>query len=155
MYLFINNLANQKTFIGIKVKDAITWLFSNNPGNRNENILININKILEKNNIKIKSLQGIVVVNGPGSFSGIRVALAIANTLSWTLNIPAIGVSLPPYPHSSHLGAQLPSNEIRQINVDLFEKGIAKFLKTKPLKQVLPFYGKEPNITKPKKIAED
>jgi len=73
------------------------------------------------------------VVNGPGSFSGIRAALSVSNTLAWVLKIPVIGINLTPEAGD---------------NWDLFEKGLKELLKNKKQRLAVPFYGKEPNITR-------
>ena len=46
-----------------------------------------IKEILDKNNIKPKDLNEIEVINGPGSFTGVRIGVTIAKTLAYTLNI--------------------------------------------------------------------
>ena len=46
-----------------------------------------IEEIFKENNLNIKDLEKIIVVNGPGSFTGIRIGLSIAKTLAYALNI--------------------------------------------------------------------
>ncbi|MGD6805055.1 tRNA (adenosine(37)-N6)-threonylcarbamoyltransferase complex dimerization subunit type 1 TsaB [Rossellomorea vietnamensis] len=38
-------------------------------------------------------LDKIVVANGPGSYTGVRIGVTIAKTMAWSLNIPVVGVS--------------------------------------------------------------
>lgn len=52
-----------------------------------------IKEILESNNLTTKDLKQIEVVNGPGSFTGVRLGVTIAKTLSYTLNIPIKTIS--------------------------------------------------------------
>ena len=46
-----------------------------------------IEEIFNENNLNIKDLNKIIVVNGPGSFTGIRIGLSIAKTMAYALNI--------------------------------------------------------------------
>ena len=47
-----------------------------------------IKEIFEENNLNVHNLSQVMVVNGPGSFTGVRIAVTIAKTLAYTLNIP-------------------------------------------------------------------
>lgn len=46
-----------------------------------------IESIFKENNLKVKDLKKIIVVNGPGSFTGIRIGLSIAKTMAYALKI--------------------------------------------------------------------
>lgn len=52
-----------------------------------------IDSMLKNNNMEISDIEKVIVVNGPGSFTGIRIGLAIAKTLAWAKNIPIIEIS--------------------------------------------------------------
>ena len=56
-------------------------------------ILIEIDKILKKYNIKRETIDYIVFNRGPGSFTGTRVASSVIQAIAYTHNIPVIGIS--------------------------------------------------------------
>lgn len=49
--------------------------------------------MFENKNILPSDIKKIIVVNGPGSFTGIRVGITIAKTYAWALKIPIIEIS--------------------------------------------------------------
>lgn len=53
--------------------------------------LLLIDKLLKKNNFAPVDIDEIVVNTGPGSFTGTRVGVAIANALGFGLNAPVNG----------------------------------------------------------------
>ena len=53
-----------------------------------ELIVPTIDEILKENNLTPKDLNEIIVVSGPGSFTGVRLGITVAKTLAYTLNIP-------------------------------------------------------------------
>jgi tRNA threonylcarbamoyladenosine biosynthesis protein TsaB len=62
-----------------------------------------IDDLLEKTSLTPAQLEGVTVAIGPGSFTGIRVGLAVAKGLSQGLGIPLIGV-----PTLAGLASQIP-----------------------------------------------
>lgn len=48
--------------------------------------LLEISKMLEKNNFKPNDIDKIIVVNGPGSFTGVRIGVTIAKIFAWSLS---------------------------------------------------------------------
>ena len=48
---------------------------------------------MNENNVQTKDLNSVLAVNGPGSFTGIRIGLSIAKMFSYCLNIPIKSVS--------------------------------------------------------------
>ena len=47
-----------------------------------------IAELFEKTKLNPKDIDKIIVVNGPGSFTGIRIGLTIAKVYAWTLKLP-------------------------------------------------------------------
>lgn len=70
---------------------AISTFESNH--NLSSLILPTIDKLIRENVLRIDDINKIVVANGPGSFTGIRVGVTIAKTLAWTKQIPIYAVS--------------------------------------------------------------
>ena len=50
-------------------------------------------EMFEKNNLSPKDVDKIIVVNGPGSFTGIRIGITIAKVYAWSLKIPITTIS--------------------------------------------------------------
>lgn len=53
-----------------------------------EEALPEIVSLFTKTNLEAKDIDKIIVVNGPGSFTGIRIGITIAKVYAWSLNIP-------------------------------------------------------------------
>jgi tRNA A37 threonylcarbamoyladenosine modification protein TsaB len=84
----------------------------------------------------LAQLKGIIAVSGPGPFTSLRIAVAVANTLSFVLKIPVVGI----------INDDLIDNEI-------IKRGINNFSKVKQGNYIYPFYNQEPNITISKKYS--
>lgn len=72
--------------------------------------------------------SSIIVVTGPGRFSGIRHGITIANTLAFALHIPLYGIKK----KDGETSQQLIARALRRRASPLF---------------LIPHYGQEPNIT--------
>jgi tRNA threonylcarbamoyladenosine biosynthesis protein TsaB len=76
-----------------------------------------------------KRLTGLVVFSGPGSFTGLRIGITVANTIAYTENIPIVGAG----------------------GDDWLKTGVNNLKTGKNNKIVVPEYGQEAHTTKPKK----
>lgn len=59
-----------------------------------ETLLINIDKFLKQNNVKLADMDFLVNVSGPGSFTGIRIGLSTIKAFAYALNKKVINVSV-------------------------------------------------------------
>lgn len=55
---------------------------------RAESILNLVDRVLKKNNLDVRDIKEIQFKKGPGSYTGLKAGVAVANALSFALNIP-------------------------------------------------------------------
>ena len=67
--------------------------FEECPQQHSQKILPLIDELLNKANCKLKDLDVIGFGQGPGSFTGVRISVAIAQGLAYSTNLPLVGVS--------------------------------------------------------------
>ncbi len=84
---------------------------------------------LKDNGKKWTDVMALGVFEGPGSFTGLRIGIAVMNTIAYAQNIPIVGGR----------GENWQDDIIAKLHTGADEK------------IVLPFYGSEANITIPKK----
>lgn len=95
-----------------------------------ETINSKIKELLDDQNLELTDVQGLVVYKGPGSFTGLRIGLSVANALAYGYDLPIVGV----------YGEE-----------DWIEKGISGLGSGDNDVNVVPEYGAPVNITTPKK----
>jgi len=96
-----------------------------------ELLLPTVDQLLNTNGQELSSLQGIIVVSGPGSFTALRTGVILANTLAYALKLPVIGIR----------------NDSSDNLNKLIAQGLEQLTKAQPGTIVVPEYGQEPNIT--------
>jgi tRNA threonylcarbamoyladenosine biosynthesis protein TsaB len=82
--------ASVALFDGHGVISETTWLAGREHSTR---LLVEVESSLARVGRTQRDLGGLVVAHGPGSFTGVRVALSIAKGIAAGLSIPAWGVS--------------------------------------------------------------
>ena len=60
---------------------------------QSEYMIVELNKLLEKHNIKKEDITDVIVAKGPGSYTGVRIAITIAKTIAVALNADLYAVS--------------------------------------------------------------
>lgn len=88
-----------------------------------------IQEILNKSSISLNDINGIIVFQGLGSFTGLRIGCSVANSLAFSLHIPIVAS------RGNHW----------------LEQGLKRIKAGEDDKIVTPFYGQPVHITKPKK----
>ena len=88
-----------------------------------------IDKILDLSSISHREIEGIVCFKGPGSFTGLRIGLSVANALAYSQNIPIVAKS----------------------GENWLDDGLSNLLAGKNDKITVPEYGALAKTTSPKK----
>ncbi len=94
-----------------------------------ETINIKIEQLLKSQGKRLEDLQAIVCYKGPGSFTGLRIGISVANAMAYGLEIPIVGVA----------------EEDKWL-----QRGIERIISSEDDKIVVPEYGAPAHITKPK-----
>lgn len=106
--------------------DYVTWQAHRELGNT---IHATINTLLKNHSQKLNDIQGIVCYKGPGSFTGLRIGLAVGNALADSLHIPIVSAN----------------------TADWQAAGIGRLLEGQTEQVAVPEYGAEAFVTQPKK----
>lgn len=93
MYKLLIDCASNYLIIALFKNDVLLFsLKKNNDKKHTENALTEIINTLEQNNLSKQDINQLLVVSGPGSFTGIRVALTIAKI--WKIWNPSVQLFL-------------------------------------------------------------
>ncbi|MFA5270150.1 MAG: tRNA (adenosine(37)-N6)-threonylcarbamoyltransferase complex dimerization subunit type 1 TsaB [Patescibacteria group bacterium] len=133
-YVLAIDTTEADTGIGLAGEGKIkidTWVSQRN---QSKELLPRIDRLLRSTKIKPEQLTQVAVNLGPGSFTGLRIGISIANAFGYALKIPVAGKS--------------------QVTGDIKER-VEQLLSLKArsnkFKPALPTYGREPRITQAKK----
>lgn len=90
--LYIDTSSNNKTIIELDI-DGKKEIMEKNLSKASQNLLPLIEEFLSQKQLTLKDMTSIRVNKGPGSFTGLRVGIAVANALGYLLKIPINGSS--------------------------------------------------------------
>ena len=93
IYLFIDTCSSNLIISIIKNMEMIYYFNEKNDTNLSSKVMPIIDGAFKETNLTIKDINKIFIVNGPGSFTGIRVGVTIAKVIGHSLNIPLIKLS--------------------------------------------------------------
>lgn len=91
--LFLDTSSSRVIIAVLKDNDYIFNVNLPNDNNLSNKLMVIIDENFKKYNLKPSDINKIFVVNGPGSFTGIRCGVTVAKTMAYLLNIPITTVS--------------------------------------------------------------
>ncbi|QQE74889.1 tRNA (adenosine(37)-N6)-threonylcarbamoyltransferase complex dimerization subunit type 1 TsaB [Brevibacillus composti] len=72
---------------------VLAEMTTNQQKNHSVRLMDAISLLMDETNTLPEQLTGIGVAKGPGSYTGVRIGVAAAKSMAWSLQIPVIGVS--------------------------------------------------------------
>lgn len=86
--LHIDTSDNKKTSVSLEVNGIQDTLERAIEPRSGQVVLELLDELVQSHGLTTHDIDAIDVVTGPGSFTGLRVGVAIANTLAYTLHLP-------------------------------------------------------------------
>ncbi|WP_213406320.1 tRNA (adenosine(37)-N6)-threonylcarbamoyltransferase complex dimerization subunit type 1 TsaB [Staphylococcus pasteuri] len=94
MKLLLIDTSNQPLSVAItNNNETIAEINNNSKVNHSVQLMPEIQRLFEQSGISKHDLDGIVVAEGPGSYTGLRIGVTTAKTLAYALNCKLYGVS--------------------------------------------------------------
>ena len=90
MKLYIDTSNSEKIIVGFDDERVETVARED----KSQKLLPFIDELLRKQRMKIENITEIEINTGPGSFTGLRVGVSVANTLGWVLGVLVNGCDL-------------------------------------------------------------
>ncbi|KRM71516.1 tRNA (adenosine(37)-N6)-threonylcarbamoyltransferase complex dimerization subunit type 1 TsaB [Lacticaseibacillus brantae] len=73
--------------------EVLAEMTLNRKRTHSEQLMPTIDTLLQQSGLTVEDLNRIVVADGPGSYTGVRIAVTTGKTLAYTLGIDLVGVS--------------------------------------------------------------
>jgi tRNA threonylcarbamoyladenosine biosynthesis protein TsaB len=74
-------------------KQCIALIESDKENSHAEKIMLFVDEVLQQTGLKPSALEAVIISEGPGSYTGLRIGVSSAKGLCYALNIPLIAVS--------------------------------------------------------------
>ena len=91
--MFIDTSLSDVSIALIKDGKLLSKINNNIPGEHSIYVTKYVDDILKENNLSPESVDEIIVVNGPGSFTGIRIGVTIAKIFAYLKNIRIVSIT--------------------------------------------------------------
>ncbi len=91
MVLYIDTAHQKIVKVSLKKNGQIVKTLAEENKFGSQVLLPLISKILDREKMIFQDLKGIETATGPGSFTGLRVGVSVANALGFSLGIPVNG----------------------------------------------------------------
>lgn len=89
--LYIDTSNKDQIIVRMEVNGKVVSLKGRSKKLKAQQVLPLIDKGTKKLGIKLRDIDRIKINPGPGSFTGLRVGFAVANTIGWLLNVSING----------------------------------------------------------------
>jgi tRNA threonylcarbamoyladenosine biosynthesis protein TsaB len=89
--LVIDTSQAKETKVSLQIEEKKFEKKQVHESRRDQDVLQLIDAILQEHSLTVRDLTSLEVITGPGSFTGLRVGVSVANALSYSLNIPVNG----------------------------------------------------------------
>lgn len=93
MRLLAIDSATEFCSVALSNKDQVLSRGEELPRQHSQALLPYVDELLTEAGVTLKELDGIVVSQGPGSFTGVRIGASIAQGLAFSQNLPMVQVS--------------------------------------------------------------
>lgn len=92
--IFINTVDNTKVLVRLSI-DNKEFVKEQKVAARSAQLVLPlIDELLKEHALKAQDVDAVEVYEGPGSFTGVRVGVSIANALAFSLGIPVNGTKI-------------------------------------------------------------
>lgn len=85
--------STEQCSVALKVGERVVTRAAITPREHSQRILAFVQEVLAEQQIELSAVDALVVGHGPGSFTGVRIGVSVAQGLAFSQNLPVIPVS--------------------------------------------------------------